>query len=578
MNVCQLADTPDIPNCSGVGCPTDNRPDQDFDEQVTFATWSRSVSALAATFQNPELSRFEVGYLGFAFAEHATWLALLVFALERGGPREVGAVALVVLLPGALLAPFAAYAGDRFAPRRALAVGYSVQALANIGVAVAMAHGNASSVYGAAIIATTAVTFSRPVMLTLLPNATRTPAELVSANAVTATVERVGALVGPLVAGLLMYLASPGAVFVAGAIATTGAALLALSARTVRTGVPPIDVEARDLLPQVFGGFAALRHSSHLRVFMFVIACAALVQGIADVLFVTYAEIRFDSGGGKAGVFNAAFGVGAMVAAASSGTALRSPAAALPILRAGAIVCAGVAALSLTVGVGGSATLFMAIGGGTALLHLAAALAVQRRVTSSVTCRVFGIAEGLHMTAMAAGSAGFAILVARFDLARALLTAATLVGVLIIGGVVALRRLGEHSAEVDERVVDALSADPILSPLPSPALERLARVAVEVSAEPGVPTVRQGDEGDRFYIVTGGALEVWKDGQLIRTLLPGASFGEMALIRDEPRAATVVAVSPTRLIALERDDFLEALTGHPRSLGVAHAKVDAFRN
>src|SRR4051812_50025848 len=75
------------------------------------------------------LLRMQVAFAGFAFAEHATWLAILVFAFERGGAREAGVVAVVQLAPAVVLTPFAAYAGERFRPERVLAVGTRMQSV-----------------------------------------------------------------------------------------------------------------------------------------------------------------------------------------------------------------------------------------------------------------------------------------------------------------------------------------------------------------------------------------------------------------------------------------------------------------
>ena len=95
------------------------------------STMSLGVEAtpVARVVRDRNLRRLELGFVAFAFGEHATWLAILVYAMSRGGPREVGIVAVVQLLPAVLLAPLAAYAGDRFAPGRALAAGYAAQGL-----------------------------------------------------------------------------------------------------------------------------------------------------------------------------------------------------------------------------------------------------------------------------------------------------------------------------------------------------------------------------------------------------------------------------------------------------------------
>ena len=77
--------------------------------------------------------------------------------------------------------------------------------------------------------------------------------------------------------------------------------------------------------------------------------------------------------------------------------------------------------------------------------------------------------------------------------------------------------------------------------------------------------MRAGDTGDRFYIVDSGELEITNGAQA--TAHGGDFFGEIALLRDVPRTATVRAISPSELFALDRDDFLAALTPLRRSRG-----------
>jgi CRP-like cAMP-binding protein len=90
----------------------------------------------------------------------------------------------------------------------------------------------------------------------------------------------------------------------------------------------------------------------------------------------------------------------------------------------------------------------------------------------------------------------------------------------------------------------------------------------ETAVPAGATIFERGDDGDRFYIVRDGRLEVLLEGDE-KVEGPGGYFGEIALIRDVPRTATVRARTDARLWALERDDFIGAVTGHARSLEVA---------
>ena len=88
---------------------------------------------------------------------------------------------------------------------------------------------------------------------------------------------------------------------------------------------------------------------------------------------------------------------------------------------------------------------------------------------------------------------------------------------------------------------------------------------MELEAEAGQELITQGDPGDRFYLIDEGEVEVLEDGISKRNRSEGDGFGEIALLRDVPRTATVRATRRTRLLALEREQFIDTVVGHTRS-------------
>jgi CRP-like cAMP-binding protein len=123
--------------------------------------------------------------------------------------------------------------------------------------------------------------------------------------------------------------------------------------------------------------------------------------------------------------------------------------------------------------------------------------------------------------------------------------------------------------------LELLERVPLFAPLPGPALERLASQLETVQVAAGTNVITQGEPGDRFYVVAEGRLDVVVDGNPTRSLGPGDSFGEIALLRDVPRTATVTATTDARLYALAREAFLEAVTSNPPSARAADAVVGA---
>jgi CRP-like cAMP-binding protein len=133
-------------------------------------------------------------------------------------------------------------------------------------------------------------------------------------------------------------------------------------------------------------------------------------------------------------------------------------------------------------------------------------------------------------------------------------------------------------AETDQAVAPAPELElveqvPMFEPLSVAAKERVASNLIPLSAQAGHVVVRAGEVGDRFYIVGEGELEVSADG-LEKRISQADYFGEIALLRDVPRTATVTALVDSSLYALQREDFLAAVTGHEAAHAAGHAIVD----
>jgi CRP-like cAMP-binding protein len=118
-----------------------------------------------------------------------------------------------------------------------------------------------------------------------------------------------------------------------------------------------------------------------------------------------------------------------------------------------------------------------------------------------------------------------------------------------------------------------LRAVPMFSPLAPSVVETLANRLVAVQVPAGAVVLREGEESDRFYVIEAGLVEVTQDGAVLRREGPGDFFGEIGLLRDVPRTATITAVEDTTLQALERDDFLAAVTGQREARRVADEVV-----
>jgi hypothetical protein len=189
--------------------------------------------------------------------------------------------------------------------------------------------------------------------------------------------------------------------------------------------------------------------------------------------------------------------------------------------------------------------------------------------------RVLGGLEGIGFAALAAGS----LLVPPLAEAIGLPGTMLVVGVLLPAGALVtwrgLRRI-DRRARVPVRELALIRRNAVFGPLPPPQMEAVASRVRWVTVEPGEVLIREGDRGDRYYILESGRLRVTQGGTELRiTDMPGDGFGEIALLRDVPRTATLVALEPCVVLALDRPDFLEAVTGHEQAREVAEQQAAA---
>ena len=522
---------------------------------------------------NGPLRRVLIAFLLFSAAEYGTWVAILLYAYERTGPLSVGLVALIQLVPAALAAPAAAALGDRFPRERVLAVGYAIQALAMFATGLTML-GDAPPLVTSAVAAATAASLvvTRPTQSALLPSLAMAPADCTIANGASGFFEGGGQLIGPLAAAAILAVGTPATVFFAASLALVVALLVTVG---VRPRMAPIVFASDADDVGLLGGLRLVLADRDARVLVGLLTARMLVIGACDVLFVLLALELLETGEPGAGILSAALGAGAMLGGAGTFTIVGRPRLAA-VAAVGALVWGAAIA---TVGLVPSAflaPLLVIVGSaGLAIVDICGRTMLQRSVRDEILARVFGLQEGLGMAGLAAGAVLVPILVGVFGLVGAVVAVGAILPVFV-----ALRwpRLSdlERGAGVPAREISLLRAGTIFRPLPAPALEAVARRAVWVDVPDGERLITQGDPGDRFYVLAAGSLRVERDGTRLRDVTePGEGVGEIAILRDVPRTASVFANGPSTLLAIDRAPFLAAVTGHPDAYAAADAVVAA---
>ncbi len=530
------------------------------------------LRALRDVFRNPNLRRVQLAWVGSITGQYAYSIALAVYAYRQGGAAAVGLVIVVRMLPAAVVSPFAAVLADRGRRERVMVASDLVRAAALVGSAALIAvEGPAPAVYGLAVVVTVVGTVFHPAQAALLPSLARSPEELTANNVASSTIESVGSFAGPAIGGLVLAATTTWAAFLVGAGALLWSAALVLRIRPDRPPVQAPERERTSLRSEGLAGFGTILRNGDLRTIVGLYAAQTVVAGALGVLVVVLALDLLDLGNVGLGYLNSAIGIGGLVGAAVAlALAARQRLAAdfgfgnllwgLPLVVLG-IWPNPVAAL----------VLLAVVGVGNTLVDVAALTLLQRNVDDAVLARVFGVVEGLCVATMAVGAVAAPVLVSLFGIRVTLIATGIALPLLVV---VLRSRLAaiDSRGQAPVRELELLRGSPIFAPLPAVTLERLARGAARLRIAAGADVIRAGEAGDLFYVVESGQAEVLADSG-VRVLGPGDSFGEIALLRDVPRTATVRAVTELELLSVGRDEFVAAVTGYAASKEAADSVI-----
>jgi MFS family permease len=558
------------------------------------------MRVVRSVLRSPVLRRVMLAFLLFNAVEYATWVAILLYAYDATGPASVGVVALIQLVPSAVFAATAAAVADRYRRDRVLLAGYALQAISLALTAAAMLlSAPPVIVYAFATATACLLTLTRPTQGALLPTISRTPEELTAANGLAGSMEGLGTLLGPLAAAAILVVATPGSVFLVAAVTSLAGALLVVrlprpggwttiepSAGLVQAPEPAPagegEDEATDRLEAESGrrriarGLRTLAANPDAALVVGLLSVRQLVIGALDVLYVLLAMEVLRTGESGAGVLNAAMGLGTIVGGALT-FALAGRRRLAPALAAGAMtVGLAIVVLGGTTSATAAAMLLAVTGMGFAIVDVTGLTMLQRVARDRALARLLGGLEGMGMAALAVGSILVPVLIALWSLPAAVVVVGLVFPTAIGLTWIRLRAIDAH-AQVPVRELAILRQNPVLSPLPAPQLESVARQVRWLTFEAGEVIISEGDPGHRYYVLASGAVRITQAERFLRDLAAaGEGFGEIALLRDIPRTATATATSPVVVIALERADFLQAVTGHEQARAASSRVVEAY--
>lgn len=504
-------------------------------------------------------NRAAFGALGLhAMAEYAQWVAILVWAFEAGGASRAAAVAVVSLAVSAVSAPLISAGVEHLDPVTAYRLGAGVQTVLVASLTALLAlEVPGLVIIGVSALCSAAFTSTRPAHYGLLPNLLDRPQHLIAAARTSRTAEMFGGSAGPFLTAFALALAGiPEAMaFATLVIACSFVSTLCLT----RAAHPRETQSAAAIIGERTSLVRLIRHQPGAIGVLLIGATHFAVIGALDLLTVALAV----SGNGNqsfAGVLTGCFGLGALLAVAVVRNRLPSL-----VFRGMLVGAAGFLALLVATALlprPAFIVSFFVAGAALASVDTGNRTMLPRAMPSSMLGRVYGLQETAMMIGLATGALGGPVVLELFGLTSAFVAVGALLPIVIFAQTKSLRLLDRLGIERSAAL--ALAANSTLfGEAPPNVVSAIAFAMEKVRFEADAVIIRQGDAGECMYFLSEGSADVFVHGQFVRTLMAGAHVGEVALLRQSGRTATVVATSDVTMWRLGSEPFLIAVTTVP---------------
>lgn len=510
-----------------------------------------------------------------SISQTGDWLynvALLVWVYEATGSGTwVAVVTVARLVPYVVIGPIGGLAADTFDRRTVLIVSDVVRAVLMFVLAAATElNGPVALAAALACVTTAAGTAYRPAVVAMLPEIVG-ERDLAAANATESVVENLSVVLGPAIGAGLLVIGSTTFAFVINALTFLVSAALAFGLRVRSRGSDAeiaADERARGAL---LHGFEELGRTADARVLGGFMLGTSFIYGIQSVVLVLVAGEQLEAGTDGVGILYAALGVGGIIGATLVTGLARSPRLGAVLYGALLLTAVPMALLAATDSGGAAFLLVMTSSAGSVVLDVLALTQLQRAVPSEVLGRVWGSLDALVVTAIIVGSVVVAPVVDALGSDAAFVVLSLAIPVLGLLGVRGLLRADRESLELLERIgpaVRVFEQVPLLEVADRAVIERLAAAAVVEPVPIGADVVVQGEPAEHFYVVESGRFDVLveREGlppEQVNVLGAGDWFGEIGLLHDAARTATVRARWPSRVWRIDGEELLESLSTAP---------------
>ena len=513
------------------------------------------------------------------------WLYIVaifvVIYRETNDAAAVGLFGAVRLIPYILLSVPAGLVADRFDRRLVLLVSDLVRGGVMLVLAYLVAtNGPILAIVGFAMVAASGSTFFYPAMGAYLPSLAADERQLGPANSAWASIGNLSFIVGPAIGGVLIAAGDVVIAFLLNGLSFLVIAAILWTLPPSRPGdrkaAEAADAEqapAAEPSPATTSSEPApaappaaspwsqlpLRPVSGLVLIQFVIG---FFDGGIQALTVILAVTVLNAGEQANGFLNAAIGVGGLIGAVVSGVLVLRRRLARPLLAGAFLVSVGAAALGAFPVLGIALFAIGLTAAGSIVLDVVLTTVFQRLVPDELRGRAFGVLMTLNTVSAAVGAFVLPILVVNVGALPALGAAG---GAILLASIVGLGLLGGSTtrpASPFEATLARAAALPLFAGVPAARLEAALGHVRPVEVVPGQVIVRQGDAADRFFIIEDGTFTVSQvDGsgneRILRQLGPDEVFGEIGLLNEAPRSATVAAETTGKLLEMDGDDFLQ---------------------
>jgi MFS family permease len=506
------------------------------------------------------------------------WLYIVaifvVIYRESNDATLVGAFGALRMLPYVVLSIPAGLIADRFERRLVLLVSDLFRgSIMIVMTALIITNGPLVLIAALAILAACGSTFFYPAMSAYLPSLVTDERQLGPANSAFASLNNLSFIVGPAIGGLLIAAGGVTLAFVLNAVtfAVIAAILWTLppSAKAPATTADPksatpdsnseVEADTQSTSKPTERPPVAIQPLAGLGITQFLFG---FLDGGIQVLTVVLALSVLNAGEEANGYLNAAIGVGGLVGAVASGAVVLRRSLGPPLFLGAVITGLGIAFLGAIPVLAVALVAIAVAAAGSIVMDVVMTTLFQRVVPDEYRGRMFGLLMTLGTLSGAIGAFALPVLVVGIGAAPVLGATGLLVVIAAGIGVLLVGSAATREPSPFEATVARVARLPIFTGVPGARLEALLGHLRAVSVSAGQTIIRQGDPADRFYIIENGSFTVTQqsaDGSVaqLRTMGPDEVFGEIGLLSEAPRSATVTAASDGTLLELDGPDFLE---------------------